>query len=417
MDLENSGRKISYISRIAFQIPTIALSSVTMIAISRSIGPSGRGELTQFLLLAIIMSSVLSTPIFLTIMNLKNAIEIKSYLFTSLHIFNRKNLGALIFINFTYYFLAKSNNPMSDLLNIILLDLLVIFYFVATQIRDFLLRFHKNEVYGFDFILQTLISLTILWLWLQRDLSAANVIQIFVFFYGLFALTLIVFLRIKLQTFNFANFIFKSDPLPEQPKLREEKESFSKLGILFHLSLSKDLLIGTVMLSSVNFGLMSALASFWVVVRFLRPSSVIQLKLSEDKPHSFTTTTKGILAFATRSKSAIHVQAIIIGLTGMLGYLLTPILMGRGFKPSIVMTISGITAEILLMRCLYNLSTSPSRYRQNLFISLFLFQIIFLGVLFFFGVNPSITTIWFSSCLIYTIYEIINFARAKLEYK
>ncbi len=417
MDLENSGKKISFISRIAFQIPTIALSSITMIAISRNLGPSGRGELTQFLLLAILTSSVLSTPIFLTIMNLRNAIEIKSHLFTSLHIFNRKNLGALVFLNLVYFFLAKSNSPMSDMLNIILLDLLVVFYFVATQIRDFLLRFHKNEVYSFDFVLQIAISLTMLWLWLQQELSAARVIQIFVFFYGLFVFTLIVFLRIKLQTFNFANFIFKNTPHLEQPKLLEAKESFTKLGILFHLSLSKDLLIGTVMLSSTNFGLMSALASFWVVVRFLRASSVIQLRLSGDEPYAVSTPTKGILAFTARSKSAIHLQAMIIGITGMLGYLLTPILMGRGFKPSIGMTISGITAEILLMRCLYNLSTSPSRYRQNLFISLFLFQIIFLGVLVFFGVNLSITIIWFSSCVIYTIYEVSNFTRSKIEYK
>ena len=93
---------------------------------------------------------------------------------------------------------------------------------------------------------------------------------------------------------------------------------------------------------------------------------------------------------------------------GILGYFLTPILMGSGFKPSITMTITGLSSEILLMKCLYELSTSPHRFSQNVFTAVCLFQTLVLGLAKLINVDASITIIWFSSCVVYLSWLIAN---------
>jgi hypothetical protein len=149
----------------------------------------------------------------------------------------------------------------------------------------------------------------------------------------------------------------------------------------------------------------------------LRPLSVIQVKLREDDTAIDSAPAKGFFALAAHANSAFHSQIMIIVIAGTAGYILTPVVMGGGFKPSISMAISGITAEILLMRSLYNLSTSYSKHQESSLLTLILLQIIFLGVFYIFGGQSSITLIWFSSCVIYIIYEFNNYIRSKNDNK
>ena len=158
---------------------------------------------------------------------------------------------------------------------------------------------------------------------------------------------------------------------------------------------------------------MSALTSFWVVVRFLRPSAVIQVKVGQNESEEIPDPARKIFTFITRASSAIYIQAISIGIMGFISYFMTPILMGRGFKPGLSMTIVGFISEILLMKCLYDLSTSTTKFSQNLFSLLCLSQFILLGILGIVGVNLSISSIWFSSCIIYLIWQILNTSRSK----
>ena len=178
MELQDSGKTISFFSRIAYQIPTIGLSTITMIAISRNLGPSGRGEVSQILLLAALTSSILCTPIFLTIMNLKVSSEIKTYVSNSLFLFNWKNVSLVILLDACLLLLNKFGREVFNIEVVILLNLLIIFYFIAAQIRDLLLRFHKNKIYGVDFVIQIIISGPVLLLLLFSALTVSKGIRI-----------------------------------------------------------------------------------------------------------------------------------------------------------------------------------------------------------------------------------------------
>ena len=162
MELRDSGRTISFFSRIIFQIPTIAVSTLTMIAISRNLGPSGRGEISQILLFAALASSILCTPIFLTIMNLGDSSEIKSYVSRSLFLFSRNNVALIALFDMYLLFFNRTTNREVNFSLIGYMDLLIISYFISAQIRDLLLRFHRNKIYGVDFAVQMLIATPIL---------------------------------------------------------------------------------------------------------------------------------------------------------------------------------------------------------------------------------------------------------------
>ena len=413
MELRDSGKTISFFLRIVFQIPTIAFSTLTMIAVSRNLGPTGRGEVSQILLLAALTSSILCTPIFLTIMNLEVSREIKSYISSSLYLFSWKNLTLVSLLNICLIVSKQSGNQEFSAESIISLNLLIAFYFIAAQIRDLLLRFHKNQIYGLDFLVQLMISGFVIALLVLNRLTVSHVIQVFVLTYGVFALVLLIVLRLKVREFEFANLIRKRARNSKSEGIQKTDSSFSKLGVLFQLSLSKDLLFGLFLLPKADFGLMSALASFWVVVRFLRPSAVIQVKVGQKQNNYSSKSSRGILGFMTRASSAIYIQAISIGIMGIVGLVLTPVLLGGGFKPSITMTIAGLTSEILLMKCLYDMSTSISKFSQEAFIFLCLVQVSFLGVFGVFGIEFSITLIWLSSIAIYLIWQILNILRTK----
>jgi hypothetical protein len=298
---------------------------------------------------------------------------------------------------------------------IISLNLLISFYFIAAQIRDFLLRFHKNRIYGLDFVVQLLISGPVMILIFFHDLTVSRVIQIFVITYGIYALFLLIILSRKVKDFKFSNLIRKKRSNLISAEILSTDASFSRLGVLFQFSLSKDLLFGLFLLSKSDFGLMAALASFWVVVRFLRPAAVIQVKVSQASSDHSSMPPGGILGFITRASSAIYVQAFAIGIMGILGLLLTPVIMGSGFKPSVSMTVAGLISEILLMKCLYDLSTSGLKLPQNVFLSLCLTQILILGILRMTSDVVSISLIWFSSGVIYVAWQLINLAWKKIE--
>jgi len=412
MELRDSQKIISYFSRIAVQLPTIALSTATMIGISRNLGPGGRGEVSQFLLLASIVSSIICTPIFLNIMHLKTAREIKTYVLSSVFLFNRRNLILVGVLDACLLLLDIGNRQVLSIENIIYLNLLITFYFIASQIRDLLIRFNRNKIYGIDFATQMVISGSILGVLVFHTLLASYVILIFVITYGTLALLLLVILKSRVKEFKYVNLVRGSIVSLGHPTPPRTKILFSKLGILFQLSMSKDLLIGVLILSKADFGLMSALASFWVVLRFLRPSAVIQAKLGTDK----TVVTPGslrVFTYLSRANSAIYIQVISIALIGLLSYVLTPVLMGKGFSPSIEIVIAGTTSEILLMKCLYDLSTNSSEFSQNLLLYLMTLQVVFLIFIGFTGVKLTIDLIWISSCITYLVWQVINLARRR----
>lgn len=415
MELVDSSKTISFFLRIVFQVPTILFSTVTMIAISRNLGPTGRGEVSQILLLAALASSILCTPIFLTIMNLKVSTGIKSYISDSLYLFHWKNLALVSLMNFCLIFPWQLGMKVFSVQMIISLNLLIGFYFVAAQIRDLLLRFHKNRIYGLDFLVQLLISGSVLILLIFEALTVSRVIQIFVVTYGVFALILLIILSRKVKEFKISTLVRKNKSNSMSAEIQSTNESFSKLGVLFQFSLSKDLLFGLFLLSKSEFGLMAAMASFWVVVRFLRPSTVIHVKVTQPTRDYSSMLPGGILRFITRASSAIYVQAFTIGVMGILGLFLTPVLMGGGFEPSVTMIIAGLISEILLMKCLYDLSTASSKFSQNLFLSLCLTQIFILGILRITSNPMSISLIWFSSGVIYIVWQFINLLRKKNE--
>lgn len=413
MELRDSGRTISFLSRIVFQVPTIAVATVTMIAISRNLGPSGRGEISQILLLAALASNILCTPIFLTIMNLGESTEIKSYVSKSLFLFSRNSIAIVVVLDAYLFFFNRTKSQDLNLSVITYMNLLIVAYFIAAQIRDLFLRFHRNKMYGVDFAVQMIISVPILMLLLAHALSVLRVIQVFTFSYAIFAIFLLALFRSRVQEFSFINLIKKKRSSSSDSNVLRVSAGFSRTGLLFQTVLSKDLLFGLVLLTKADFGLMSALTSFWFVVRFLRPSAVVQAKIGQGSRTDLGSRRK-IMAFVARPSSAIYLQSVSIGIMGLLSYVLTPILMGRGFKPGINMTIAGLTSEILLMKCLYDLSISNSKYSQNAFTFLCLLQIVALGVLKLMNVSASISIIWFSSCMVYTAWLLIIFIKRKI---
>jgi hypothetical protein len=168
-------------------------------------------------------------------------------------------------------------------------------------------------------------------------------------------------------------------------------------------------------LTKEDFGLMSALASFWVVARFLGPTAVIQNKISEGDPRSSGKSHLTLRFFNKNKVSTIQVQAIVIGILGLSGYLFIPMLMGSGFQPSSNMAIAGIGAEVLLMKTLYDLSTSELGFSQNLFVFTSFLQVMILGVMHALGAELSIALVWSTSALTYLLWQVLIFSKKKYE--
>jgi len=413
MELRDSQKPISYFFRITLQLPTIALSTATMIAISRHLGPSGRGEVSQILLLASVTCSVICTPIFLNIMHLKSASEIKSYVSSSIFLFKRRNLILVGVLNVSLFSLEIAQKQLLNLEDIIYVNLLIIFYFISTQIRDLLIRFQRNKIYAIDLTTQMVISVSILNVLFFHNLTASYIIQVFVITYGTLAFLLLVLLKARFKEFEYVHLVRSGIDTADHRTLPKTNDLFSKLGVLFQLSMSKDLLIGMLILSKTDFGLMSALTSFWVVIRFLRPSALIQAKLGANEKEITIGLSKNILAYFSRSSSAIYVQVITIGVIGLLSFVMIPILLGKGFSPSIGTVIAGTTSEILLMKCLYDLSKGTSKFSQNLFSYLIMLQIVFLIIIGFMGIKFTIDLIWISSGISYLGWQVMNHVRIR----
>ena len=132
-------KTISFLTRIFLQFPAILLATVTMIGISRQLGPSGRAEISQVLLLAALASSTICTPIFLNVMHLKVASEIKTFAVESLYLFRQRNVLTIIILNFFFLFSTFLRNQFLNLEILFYMNSLTISYIVAAQIRDFFL--------------------------------------------------------------------------------------------------------------------------------------------------------------------------------------------------------------------------------------------------------------------------------------
>jgi hypothetical protein len=408
MELMGQRKTISFLTRIFLQFPTIALATVTMIGISRHLGPSGRAGISQILLLAALASSTICTPIFLNVMHLKVALEIKTFAFESLYLFRQRNVLIIIILNLFFLFSTLLRDQLFNLELLFYMNSLIISYILATQIRDFFLRFHKNKVYGIDFVTQVMLSISILSFLLLQNLSVTKVIQAFVVTHAILAVFLIVLLKKRVQEFEYIDLIRKKSRISQPPGKGGSRDSFANLGILFHLTMSKDLLIGMVLLSKVDFGLMAALASFWGVIRFIRPSAVIQTKLESSHFKVLPNLPKWLLYFYDKGTSAIYLQLTIIGAVGLASYVMMPILLGSRFSPSVQIVLVGTIAEMLLMKCLYDLSTSTSSASQRQFWLLSILQATSLMVLKLSGFKLTIESIWISSSITYLLWQILS---------
>ena len=152
MELQESGPKITFLLRILYQLPTILVSTLTIIAISRNLGPSGRGEVSQILLISVLASNVLCIPIFLAIMNLRDSTQIKTYISHSLFLFSPRNILVVILLNAYYFAISPINDRGINVPMAVCVNALALFYFISAQIRDLFLRFHINKIYGLDFL-------------------------------------------------------------------------------------------------------------------------------------------------------------------------------------------------------------------------------------------------------------------------
>jgi hypothetical protein len=346
---------------------------------------------------------------------MKNSDEIKNYVRRSLYVFHRHNISLIALMNICFIAFSQSKGLTFNLGTLLLLNLLTLFYVVSSQIRDLLLRFHKNKIYGIDFVLQFSLSMVVLVFLIYDRLTVTIFLQIFAFSYGVYAAIIILVLQRKDRSFRAVFVIRKSHPSLGRDSNFGKRDLFSKTGILFQFALSKDLLLGLFVLTKEDFGLMSALASFWVVARFLGPTAVIQNKISEGDPRSSGKSHLTLRFFNKNKVSTIQVQAIVIGILGLSGYLFIPMLMGSGFQPSSNMAIAGIGAEVLLMKTLYDLSTSELGFSQNLFVFTSFLQVMILGVMHALGAELSIALVWSTSALTYLLWQVLIFSKKKYE--
>jgi hypothetical protein len=243
-----------------------------------------------------------------------------------------------------------------------------------------------------------------------EKLTTLRVIQAFVLSYGLLVVFLLLILKKKVKEFNFIDLVRRKPRHRHSPMTGVAKNPFNKLGIIFQFSLSKDLVLGMIILSKSDFGLMAALASFWGVIRFIRPSSVIQAKLGETNSGIVAETSNKFLSFFKRASSAIYVQLLIIGMFGLVSYVMLPILLGKGFTPGVKIVLAGTIAEVLLMKCLYDLSIATSLTSQKLFLYLIGAQSVFLAILGLSKLTLTIDLIWFSSAATFLLWQVLNTA-------
>jgi hypothetical protein len=392
----------SLILRVLLQSPTIFLSTLTVILISRTIGPVGRAEVSQTLLLTNLASNILCIPIFLTLMNLQNTIVASVYIRQSIFLFSRRNLATIAVLDISFYLLNRTESQNTVLLMLALVNTLFILYFIASQLRDFLLRINKNEIYALDFIIQIMVLALFLISLKLQIVNTRLVILIFVFSYTVYTLTLLIVMKFQFKVLDFHNLLFKFNPERINLTVTKIQGSFAASGILFQIVLSKDAILGIVFLSKSNFGLMSALASFWIVLRFLRPITVLQNRLGDPNFASLGVELKEKSFFNRVSSHATGFQAFAIFCAGIFGFFLTPKLMGVEFKANLWTSISGIFAEVILMRCLYLFSMRKvSSYHWRCFLYLGVLQFILLFMMKSLGNDIEISTIWFSSILLY----------------
>jgi hypothetical protein len=400
---EQTSKRISFIERLVFQIPTIILSSLTIIAISRNLGPQGRGEISQVLLLSTLTSSILNTPIFLTIMHLKENREIESFTLHKLFIFNPVLILSICVANILFFSIHLAKNQAFSLTIILMLNTLIMFYFLTSQLRDLLIRLEQNRIYLLDFVVQFLIAALVFSFYQFKSLSVIAVILSFNIAYCAYSIILFKWIHILSSEFRFRNIIRKTKGFKETADKSKTHSKFASSGLLFQLLLSKDSMICFLILTKYDFGLMSATASFWVILRFFRTSAFIHAKL----PMNRSVEVKELSIFS-RSKQnrnlGVYLHFLGIGFFGLLAYLLVPKIMGSGFQPSLAMIILGLASEILLMRCLFDLSMNANELTGKWIGILGLVQVAVLILLTSLGFSISLEVIWGSSVLIYVLW-------------
>jgi hypothetical protein len=402
---EQKRKSISFIERLAFQIPTIILSSLTIIAISRNLGPEGRGEISQILLLSALTSSILNTPIFLTIMHLKESREIESFTLHKLFLFNRVIILSICAVNTLFFVINLTKDQDLSLTVILMLNTLIMFYFITSQLRDLLIRLEQNRIYFLDFAIQVTISFLVLLFYQFKSLSVITVILSFNIAYSAYSILLFKWVYTLSSEFRFRNIIRKTKGLKEREDKPKKHANFATSGLLFQLLLNKDSVICFLILTKYEFGLMSATASFWIVLRFFRTSAFIHAKLPMNRLEEVND-----LSMISRIKQdrnlGVYLQFLGIGLLGLLAYPLVPMIMGSGFRPSLTMVILGLASEILLMRCLFDLSMSAQESKGNLIGILGLVQMVVLILVTSLGFSITIEVIWGSSVFIYALWFI-----------
>ena len=363
-----------------YALPSVAFSALTIITISRNLGPEGRGVLTIFLLSSVVTSSVTSTHCFLNIMKSNSAKELdelesqysdRSYKTK----FFAPGLGIVLFSISTRSFSFSS---------IFLVFFLNLAYFQLSVKRDLCLRKGMNIVYLIDSIIQGVIFVTIAIITLLTGVSVTLV-----------GIVYLVFVFLQLIIVHKLN---RGSKLPiayfrkiESPRTEPIRHNDLIDGIFQQLYISKDLLIASLVLSQKSLGLMSAAASFWVVFRFLKATTFVHLSV-HDIP-------RDVQSFSARTviNHPLFVQSCAIASGGMLGFYIMPKVMGPGFQLHFFSFALGVISEILLMSNLLALSHSKSNRIILKLVVVMLLQVVFLAFCRFFITDMSIDLIWASS--------------------
>lgn len=339
---------MSFFRRITLQVPSVIFSVLTVILISRHLGPDGRGELTIFFLSTTMVSTILSTSSFLDVMNAKKLDQLNSIILNlerdkRLEKFAGSMVGALGYLIFGL--LLQYDFSFLVLSVIIIVNIL---YIQVNLFRDYCIKTVNPYVYLVDSVIQGCLFLSTLIITLLYGITLVTYSLIFCSFLFIHYLVLskLAHQVLTLQIGTITN----QNGVNEKFRGRGIAE-----GFLQQILLSKDLILGSIFLSQVTLGTMSAAASFWVSIRFLKSTTFIHQSVTVPNSLRYDKVASGII------RHPLFVQCLLIFTLACIGYFSITFVLGEGFQLEFKYFVIGALAEALLMIVLYLLSFDRSK--------------------------------------------------------
>ena len=393
-------KKLSLFARVIITFLSTAISTLSVIVVTRHLGTAGRGELTSFLLCTAIPSQLLTIPYFLNMMVNRSQIDRVRLMKRSLYLFDPTIIGSIV-IGLGGYCLTTSirGESVKPILFFMAIFLMLSYYLLSIY-REFLLRESNNNVYVLDVLVQLFILFSILILRFNANLTVTTYLICFSLFYLIycFVMTKIVSQKIGGRiTGNFASRSRHKDLITKGAS--PQNRSFVLAGVGHQLILNKDLLFSLYLCTKNEIGSMSAVGTYWVSLRFLKQVLVIHQSVSDEQP-----LTKEIVSGKVSPRQVpkhLYLQLLLIGMSTIFAATTIKMIFGPGFSFSYSVIFLGGLAEGALMVVLYFLSTDISLDRQTNLIYLTLGQFFLLLLLHRFGLTVGISTIWASSLFTY----------------